>query len=607
MRTSFSRCVAIATLFLVAFACLGQAPPIRRGDTLPPAPAQLQIGPDGYFAWTPQRTGALTSRISYVASNGDDSTARRYLVTDAEIKSDIFNPPDTILAFATIGAALQSPRDGCPDAVLIRRGDSFDIAVPLQGYLLKGMSSTKPALIGAYGPLTSPRPILKQATHRGAIFLLQNDRDGKADKRNGNLLIQSLELTAPRRNPNDPAYSPTTWPDGGAAITTYAFASSVYFDDIRISYFGGCIALQGIDWDKRTTDVVFNRCTFDHVWATGREAHSSGVYCSLAWRITFRDCYFVANGYNPASIDSPGNFYNQNLYFAQSCGMVTFTSNLSAKSAHAGAQFRGGHDNKVVGNILLLNPFGLGIGHDQNFFPGEYCSASVYSNVIAGTRDTRPDTPRGFGLSINRMHTATINNNLISGTPDTTSTGNIYAITASGLPAPHVQSITIGANTIHAYASPSTDGCTLQLGTAAAPMSPNVRFLSNTMLCPTNLLAFSQNASWGGTFANNTASLKPCAETTQCTVASKGNQLLGRDAALASFGPGAFAITIQAPPPSVDAGDYAAELGIGTTTDDYLNACLFQRRGHWDVRLEPHTLVNWFRRKHGLATIPKPR
>ncbi len=56
-------------------------------------------------------TPSADSRLIYVSSAGNDSTAKFYLPSDSEIGNDPFNPTGTILPYATITAALAQTRN----------------------------------------------------------------------------------------------------------------------------------------------------------------------------------------------------------------------------------------------------------------------------------------------------------------------------------------------------------------------------------------------------------------------------------------------------------------------------------------------------------------
>ena len=87
----------------------------------------------------------------YVSQNGNDATGTVY---NSASFSDPFKPtsPNT---FKTYAAAFTHMRNGYPDWILFKRGDTF-IEMPLGGTtygtsLRSGRSRTEPSLLGAYG------------------------------------------------------------------------------------------------------------------------------------------------------------------------------------------------------------------------------------------------------------------------------------------------------------------------------------------------------------------------------------------------------------------------------------------------------------------------
>ena len=129
---------------------------------------------DGFSEWEPMpSTGELDetdlgSRIAYISgATGDDDTGVFYFwngseVVDAEgntYGSDPFDPEGDIQPFATFARNehLRSTvgEERVSDWVLFRRGESYPPTGRLPGV---GRSREEPALVGAWGPVTEPRP-----------------------------------------------------------------------------------------------------------------------------------------------------------------------------------------------------------------------------------------------------------------------------------------------------------------------------------------------------------------------------------------------------------------------------------------------------------------
>jgi hypothetical protein len=81
--------------------------------------ASLNIDPDGWSNLVP----SADSRLIFVSNSGDDATGEIY--SSADIGSDPHHPTGTINAFKTINVAMRNRRDGEPDWLILKRGDTW--------------------------------------------------------------------------------------------------------------------------------------------------------------------------------------------------------------------------------------------------------------------------------------------------------------------------------------------------------------------------------------------------------------------------------------------------------------------------------------------------
>jgi len=105
----------------------------------------LTIGNDGWTIFAP----SSDTRIVYVSEDGNDDTGIVYTSSNHPNWRDPITSPGAIQPFATYAAAFANTRDGYPDWILFKRGDTFTDAVG--DNVRNGRSSTEPFLIGAYG------------------------------------------------------------------------------------------------------------------------------------------------------------------------------------------------------------------------------------------------------------------------------------------------------------------------------------------------------------------------------------------------------------------------------------------------------------------------
>lgn len=96
------------------------------------------------------------SRIVYVSTSGNDGTAQNY---DSTSFPDPFKPSGEA-AYHTIAAAEAQMRDGYPDIMLLKRGDTW--TENIIDWDKDGESATTPMIVAAYGSTATARPIMEK-------------------------------------------------------------------------------------------------------------------------------------------------------------------------------------------------------------------------------------------------------------------------------------------------------------------------------------------------------------------------------------------------------------------------------------------------------------
>ncbi|MDX2248668.1 MAG: hypothetical protein SF052_17920 [Bacteroidia bacterium] len=121
---------------------------------------------NGFTQFTP----SSDSRIIYVSSSsGNDATAQFYSPSAPSIGSNPFNPTGVIDAYQTLAAAKTHLRNGYPDWILLKRGDTFTN----QSFELlnkSGRNRNEPLLIAAYG-MASERPAVLTGANSFLLFI----------------------------------------------------------------------------------------------------------------------------------------------------------------------------------------------------------------------------------------------------------------------------------------------------------------------------------------------------------------------------------------------------------------------------------------------------
>ena len=159
--------------------------------------------------------------------------------------------------------------------------------------------------------------------------------------------------------------------------------------------------------------------------ASGMDAggHSHGMGFSCQDEIVIEENVFYRNGRRESNSDgSPGNgtIYNHACYGTSNNANMLVRSNLVVEPSASAAQFRGGPGGRMIGNVVLRAPTGLGIGHAQaewpaqanrrNVIAGNTVLGSTYISVINGVVNAP-----GWGLVHHRMIGTQILANLLWG------------------------------------------------------------------------------------------------------------------------------------------------------------------------------------------------
>jgi len=179
-------------------------------------------------------TPADDSRLIYVSnSTGDDAIAEFYAPSDV---NDV-GIPGNIRPFKTIEMALSKAREGFPDWVLLRQGDTWVVDDVLK--LKRGRSTSARAVISSYGS-SGERPIIK-STASEAIRLW----DGV-----NFVVIKGISLYASHRDPNSSEFVGWGSVPDIVGIRVYKNSEvsgmSILLEDLAINYFSYGMSIMAV-------------------------------------------------------------------------------------------------------------------------------------------------------------------------------------------------------------------------------------------------------------------------------------------------------------------------------------------------------------------------
>lgn len=312
------------------------------GELSVTATVVVGVTPPPTSGWT-DLTPAIGAQVIHVSSStGDDAAA---------------GTPNAPLR--TIAAGYAKLRDGQPDQVLLKRGDTFNESI---GWSKASGNAAKPMVCSSYG--TGPRPKI-----RGGGFY-----GGQQNK--GGLIFAHLDV------------APSTPGGGTNGFCFFAPWHDLTIEGCLVSSYYVNVAMQEID-ATRLARVRFFRCAI--VDGMGGGGHNQGLFVGSCDNLIVEECFFDLNGNVPGF--EKLDMFCHNVYLHETNGPSTFKNNVTARACSHGVQQRSG--GVMDGNLALYNPIGL--------FQGD--ASNVYNyfrfNGCVGSRNISATELRGFGHWVN--------------------------------------------------------------------------------------------------------------------------------------------------------------------------------------------------------------
>ena len=282
--------------------------------------------------------------------------------------------------FRTLAHGYQALRDGHPDQLLLKCGDTWTEGLSWQ----KGGASGAPMVMASYG--TGARPAI-----RGGIY------GGQQNK--GWVIFADLDVQ----------------PAGGVGTAGNAFLFFAPWHDITIegNYIAGFnvnIVVQEVDASRSQNIRIRRNVIAD---AAGGSGHNQGLFMGSCDGTVIEENVFDLNGNYPGF--EKADMFCHSCYLHETNGPSTFNGNITARACSHGVQQRSG--GLMTENLALQNPIDLFQGNASNV------SNSFTLNVAIDSRDINPATPRGIGFELYCPVGSVVLNNVaaknISGTQNT--------------------------------------------------------------------------------------------------------------------------------------------------------------------------------------------
>ena len=339
--------------------------------------------------WTVFTPGNDT-RIIYVSdSEGTDwATYEYHTVDDPEVGGDPFHPVGQVTAYRTLAAAYNRMRDGYPDWMLLKSGDSWNATLsPLGGWRKSGRAEDEPQLVAAYA--NGPRPVIQSGQSTGMTL------DGGTD----HLALVGLEFYPRLKDPDAPDFDPDS-PD------RYAIQALGPNDDILVE---GCLATY---YDTHMLFQVYSgplsnirvrRCVLTDAYSI--HSHSQGIHTVNVRGLLLEENVFDHNGWHDWIPGAEPTQFNHNGYITglTKSDDIVIRGNIFARGSSFAFKLRSdcpaGIDHALVqDNLLVANGDTISLGGAGGEAAYTHRDVIVRRNVVTEGGRTLDNGPHSFGV-----------------------------------------------------------------------------------------------------------------------------------------------------------------------------------------------------------------
>lgn len=404
----------LSTLVVALGACGGGGSSSARTEVCAsPRPFEVPSGP---FQWTPIVASADTRRV-YLSSSGDD-------------ENDCLSE---LTACETPARAIAQLRDGYPDHLLIRRGDTFE--GPLStGWSLSGRSAAEPMVIATYGE-SGARPYFR--TGEQTAFRTYHGTPVR------HLRIMDLRFHANVRDPGDASFVVPTAsseaPVGFIMLSSNHPIEDVLIEGCEVSHYNGGLVAHGPATVK-LGNVRLRANHFHDAYAVNHDGngdgdsddgagsgdihqgHSAGIYTDRVDGLLLEQNVFDHNGGlnnypgDPRRVDLPGiqpaatagTWFNHQIYSDSNNCHVVAVGNVFANGD--GVQLRSGGIARE--NVFVRTVNAITGGNDDVLESSGGFTFEIRDNLFLEGTDFAPESihgpsaPRGNGVLLTNVSDA---------------------------------------------------------------------------------------------------------------------------------------------------------------------------------------------------------
>jgi len=501
------------------------------------------------------------SRVVYVSTEGDDALDG--------------SSPSAAVRTLTRGAELV--RDGEPDFLLLRRGDTWrDESL---GRFGSGRDADHPVVIAPYG----------EAAERPRIELDGFLLDHNGARRNFVALVGVHVVVYPL-DPDDPEFTGAA--SGG--IRYVGGGSGLLIEGCRFEYgsivvqsYGEAGPYEDVEIRRNVVDKAYHRDTCTPGNPHGNVQHRvSGMYASGVNRLTLEGNLFDNNGWNEDVDTACATIFNHNLYLNAN-GLVVRDNLLSrASSIHLKLRSDSTGDMKnilVENNYFTEGEIGISIGGNSSQ-PFRFVSATIRRNVMSGIGRTRPTTRTlAWGMEVRDNDELVIEENHFLNQHEE-GVGNSYALQIA---ADTERDLTVTDNLFYRIQSRA-------LRVEAGSGHENVRVTDNTFVDPDQGACLIEHSGSfeAYTYADNRYSASAPSGAWFC-VGGDRKSLAEWKSTSGERSAASYEASFNEPSRTVES--YARTLGLASSLEAFLDAAREQERSTWRADLTAPAVNDYIR------------
>jgi len=447
-------------------------------------PGEFNLYPRETNGWDESGWSIITpsddSRLIYVSSSaGNDETAEFYAPGDV----DVIDSPGLIRPFKTIEAAHAQTRQGFPDWILLRRGDSWEVSGPV--HLKGGRSVDERSVFTSYGQ-NPDRPVLYNSAGKDILRVWSEIRY---------VSIVGISFYGIERDPSSAQF--VGWGNVEELRGIFIYSGdahedrmgSILIEDNRFNFLSKAISSTG---DAEHVDIVIRRNVITNSY--NELGHAQGISAAYTSAL-LEENVFDHNGWlvqqtvkdEKEKVRGQATMFNHNTYFTTSMDTI-FRNNIFLRpssihnkwTANPPADIDQVRSRNLVmeNNLYVGGEIGISAGgNDDNDNGARWENIKIIDNImLAIGRDQPTKRTLGWNIDANDWNGGLICGNYLLHN-DNEQVTNIYGIKLSG----HSRDVNISKNTIHGLISPSANS--INAGISVVDSAPK----SNILLSENNI------------------------------------------------------------------------------------------------------------------------